>query len=82
MAGNTFAAGIQVVRVTDNTSVDGVPVRHLWVAAVPRDEAAAAVQKRIPADWTAELTDRRLTPEHIARLKLRPGDVCELSSAE
>ena len=74
--------GIQIVRVymTDN-GIGDKPATQLWVAAVPREQAVAAVKKVIPADWIAELTNQRLSAKHIASLKLRPGDVRELSSA-
>ncbi len=76
---NEHVAGIHIVRVT-MADAPGEPVQ-LWVAAVPRDQAAAAVQKAIPARWKAELTDQLVTKELAARVKLRPGDVAELSSA-
>jgi hypothetical protein len=80
--GNTLAGGVQIVRVLMPPLREGDPhVRVLWVAAVGRDEAVAAVKKVIPADCEAELTSEHLPPEEIARLKLRPGDVRELSSA-
>jgi hypothetical protein len=34
--------------------------------------------QRLPSGWTAVLTDRRLTPDEIAFLKLRPGGVRQL----
>jgi len=49
-----------------------------WAAATPQAEAAAIVQKRLPPGWTATLTDRQLTPDQVAVLKLRPGDVRQL----
>jgi hypothetical protein len=78
----TIPGGIHVVRVkmTDHV-VGGIPAIQLWVAAVPREEAVAAVQRAIPADWTAELTTHQLAPDHVARLKLCRGDVRVLSSA-
>ena len=79
--GNTEIGGIQIVRVTvPGFTVDGRPSFHLWVAAVARELAVAAVERVIPKGWTAALTDQHLTEEHVARLKLRPGDVRELSS--
>jgi hypothetical protein len=34
---------------------------ELWAAATPHNEAVAAVQKVIPADWIARPTSRRLS---------------------
>ena len=79
---NTQIGGIQIVRVyMTNNGVSDKPTTQLWVAAVPREQAVAAIKKVIPADWIAELTNQRLSAENIASLKLRPGDVRELSSA-
>ncbi|RWN42070.1 hypothetical protein LRP31_02210 [Mesorhizobium mediterraneum] len=78
-----IASGIVVVRVfmTDHL-VGGQPAVQLWAAAVPRDEAVAAVKRAIPTHWTAELTDRRLTQDHVRRLNMKLGSVFELSLAE
>jgi hypothetical protein len=80
--GNTQIGGIQIVRVTvPGLTVDGSPSFRLWVAAVPREQAVAAVEKVIPRGCKAALTDRHLTAEEASRFKLRPGDVREMSSA-
>jgi hypothetical protein len=78
---NIPASGIYVVRVfmTDNL-VEGTPAVQLWAAAVPRDEAVAAVLRAVPSHWTAELTDQRLTTEHVRKLRMRLGDVREITS--
>lgn len=77
-----IASGIAVVRVTmtDNL-VGGVPTFQLWAAAVSRSEAIAAVMREIPSHWTAELTDERLSQDHVRRLNMKLGTVRELSSA-
>jgi hypothetical protein len=49
-----------------------------WAAATEEAEAVATVQQRLPPGWTAVLTERRLTPDEIASLKLRPGSVRQL----
>jgi hypothetical protein len=49
-----------------------------WAAATVQADAAATVQQRRPPGWTAVLTDRRLTPDEIASLTLRPGGVRQL----
>lgn len=79
---NTLIGAIQIVRVkmTDNL-VGGRPTVALWVAATSRGDAVQAVKRKIPPHWDAELTDQHLTPQQVERLKLRPGDVSELSSA-
>jgi hypothetical protein len=72
-----YTGGIHVVEVTTD---DLAPATELWAAAVPRGEAVTAVLAAVPEGWTAELTSRQLAPEHIERLKLRPGTVRQLSN--
>ena len=69
---NTLAEGIYVVA----TSKGNMTV--YWAAATDQAEAVATVQQRLPPGWTAVLTDRRLTPDEIASLKLSPGGVRQL----
>ena len=76
-----IASGIVVVRVTMTDSlVDGQPTLQLWAAALPRDQAVAAVLEKIPSHWTAELTEQLLTTEHVRQLNMKLGSVHELSS--
>jgi len=64
--------GIPIVVV----SFPGVRGKQRWVAAVPLiNEMVAEVRKRIPADAIAELSDQRLSPEQVAKLNVRLGDV-------
>ena len=63
------ADGIPIVLVT---SPDGH--KSLWLAAVARDHAVAAVTKIIPANHVATLTRHRLTPSRKSD-ELRPGEV-------
>ena len=49
-----------------------------WAAATEQTQAVAIVQRRLPPGWSAVLTDRQLTPDEIASLKLRPGGVRQL----
>lgn len=49
-----------------------------WAAATEQTQAVAIVQQRLPPGWSAVLTDRQLTPDEIASLKLRPGGVRQL----
>ena len=64
-----LADGIPIVKVT---APDGS--NSLWVAAVARDHAVAAVAEVIPANHVATLSRHRLTLNR--RLDgLRPGEV-------
>jgi hypothetical protein len=49
-----------------------------WAAATKQAEAVATVQQRIPPGWTAILSDRRLTPDQVASLRLRLAGVRQL----
>jgi len=74
--GNIRIGGIYVVAATKGGQTE------YWVAATRRDEALAAVQQVLPAGWRATtVTDRRLTPEQVESLKLRPHDVRKLKEA-
>lgn len=80
--GNELIGGIQVVRVTIPPAHAGEPTTSvLWLAAVPREQAVEAVKGAVPAGWRVELTSDHLTPQQMARVRLRPGGVCEFSSA-
>jgi hypothetical protein len=75
---NTLVGGIQVVVVLIPDATKNILKKQYWAAAVPREKAVAAVRKAVPMDWRTELSERHLTPQRLARLKLRPGDVREL----
>ncbi len=64
-----FADGIPIVKVT---APDGS--ESLWVAAVARDNAVAAVAEVIPANHVATLSRHRLTLNRRSA-SLRPGEV-------
>ena len=64
-----FADGIPIVKVT---APDGS--ESLWVAAVARDNAVAAVAEAIPANHIATLSRHRLTLSRRSD-SLRPGEV-------
>jgi hypothetical protein len=49
-----------------------------WAASTVRDRAVAAVAKELPVGWTATLTERRLTTQRVAALKMRPNTVQKL----
>jgi hypothetical protein len=69
---NAPAGGVYVVA----TSKGNMTV--YWAAATKQADAVATVERSLPPGWTAVLTDRRLTPEEIASLTLRPGGVRQL----
>ena len=70
----TVILGVTVVVATKGRE------RQYWVAAVPRDQAVAAVQKKLTDGWTAALAHRTLTPHEAATVKLRPNMVRRLDS--
>ena len=72
----TYIAGVHLVRVRmTDLDIHGHPITQTWVAAVPRDQAAEAVQQRVPQRWISELAGRHLSQAEEERLNLRPGDV-------
>ena len=73
---------LHLVRVimTDFIVADS-PVPLIWIAAVPRDNAAEAVARVIPANWLAEVMDDPVSSRLRALIKLAPGEVSELSRA-
>ena len=70
------AGGVYVVAATDGWRIE------YWAAAMPRKKAAAEVQQVLPLGWKAVVTGWRLTPEKIARLKIRANTVCKLKQPE
>jgi hypothetical protein len=73
--GNEYAGGIYVVAATRAGKV------QYWAAATPREAAVSTVQQMLLPRWTATLTSRRLTPDQVAALKLRPGGARQLKYA-
>ena len=68
---DTFVDGLRVVVATKGRE------RQFWVAATPRDKAAAAVQRRLEDGWKATLTDRQITVRQAHKLKqLRLNSAC------
>jgi len=65
--------GVYVVAATK-----GGETRY-WAAAVPQHRAVDEVQRQLAHGWRVILTDRRLTPEDIAELKIRSNSVQELN---
>lgn len=68
----TVILGITVVAAINGRE------RQYWVAAVSRDKAVEAVQKKLGPGWKAELAHRNLTPHEAATVKLRAGAVKRL----
>ena len=77
---NTYVGAVHLVRVLIPNGARP-PTAALWVAAVARDQAVAAVQKKIPSNWAAEPTDSHLSQVEVEGLKLRPGEVREYKSS-
>ena len=73
-----IVTSIQLVDVFTSTLFEGEPIKRVWVAAVPREQAVDEVRKQIPDDWRAELAERWLTIQQAADLSLPPGQVREL----
>jgi hypothetical protein len=75
----SFGGDFQLVEVTTDELVGGVPKKQLWVAAAKPEQAVTLVLAEVPEGWTAVLSDARLKPEEAALLKMQPGDVRELT---
>ena len=73
--GNAFAGRIYVVAAIKDGQTE------FWAAATPRETAAVEVQQLLPTGWTAVPTGWRLTPEKVAKLKLRANSVRKLKEA-
>jgi hypothetical protein len=72
---------VQLVHVTMSGARPGEPGRsQTWYAALPAEKALEAVKDTIPPGWGAELAARQLSPQDIARLGIKAGDVGELES--
>jgi hypothetical protein len=69
----------EVVEVTSDDLLRGLPKKQLWVAAAPPEQAIALVLAAVPEGWTAVLTDDQLEPDQVELLNLTPGDVRELT---
>jgi hypothetical protein len=66
----TFVHGLLVVVANKGRE------RQFWVAATPRDKAAAIVQRHLEGGWKATLTDQQITVRESHKLKLRLNGVC------
>lgn len=70
--------GLQLVEVTPDELIRGIPKKQVWVLAAKPVRAVALVLAVVPVGWAAVLSDARLKPEEAALLKMRPGEVREL----
>ena len=68
---NAYFGAIHFVEVRHGTS------RELWVTAGPRKEAEANVLKHFSSGCIVKLSDRRITAEEAAHVKLKNGEACE-----
>jgi hypothetical protein len=67
----SFVRGLRVVVATKGSE------RQFWVAATPRDKAAAVVQRRLEDGWEATLIDQQITVRQAHKLtKLRLNGAC------
>lgn len=71
----TRPVALQLIEVTSDEFVEGLPRQDLWVAAASPEDALALVLQRVPEGWSAALLDIQVTPEEVAALKMEPGDV-------
>jgi hypothetical protein len=75
----SFADGdVQLVEVTTDELIRGLPKKQLWAAAAKPQQAISLVLAEVPEGWAAVLSDVHLKPEEAALLKLKPGDVRQL----
>jgi Trp operon repressor len=65
---------VHLVRVTTDDEK-----HQLWVAAASSETAVNLVLNAIPEGWTATLLPDLLAPEEMEQLKMRPGEVREIS---
>jgi hypothetical protein len=77
-----IAPGICVVRVKTNVMVEGVAAVQLYATSSAKDEAVATVMRDLPQQWEGELTEIRLTRDHVQRLRMKQGVVREISDAD
>jgi hypothetical protein len=70
---NALAGSVHLVRVTDDDRA-----HLLYATCGPRDDAVTQVLNAIPEGWTAALLPNRLSPEEIAVLAMKPGEVREI----
>jgi hypothetical protein len=74
----SFDGELQLIEVTTDEFVRGLPTIQVWVAAAHREQAITLVLAAVPEGWTAVISDVRLEPGEAALLKMQPGEVREL----
>ena len=52
--------------------------RRVYATCGARKKAVTQVLNTVPEGWTAALLPNRLTPDEVAALALKPGDVREI----
>jgi hypothetical protein len=75
----SFGGDFQLVEVTTDELVRGVPKKQVWFAVAKPEQAVTLVLAEVPEGWTAVLSDAPLKPEEAALLEMQPGDVRELT---
>jgi hypothetical protein len=76
---NEFVAGLHFVKVFPPSPQVGSEFQ-MWVAATGADQAVDAVLMRFPPGWRGERVPQLVTKELAGKLRLRPGEVREISS--
>jgi hypothetical protein len=69
---NGFACSVYIVSATKNGQTE------FWAAATPRQDAAAAVQRVLPAGWRAVFLGWRLNSTKSRALKMSSNSVRKL----
>ena len=70
---------VQLVLVSTTSDSDSDP--HLWAAATPRSHALKSVLRVVPLGSSAHLLQHHLSPDHLAALNVRLGDIRDLGQA-
>jgi hypothetical protein len=70
-----FARCAYVIEATKDGQID------YWAAAAHRDDALTLVHSQTSPDWNLVLTERRLTHEQAAELKMMHNTVRKLEAA-
>lgn len=52
---------------------------QVWIIGATEDCAVSLVLDAVPEGWSASLIAEKLTPREITSLRLRPGDIRQLS---
>jgi hypothetical protein len=74
----SFDGHFQLVEVTTDELVRGIPKKQVWVVAAKPEQAIPLILAELPEGWSVVLSDAQLKPEEEALLKMQPGEVREL----